>query len=523
MKKIFLIAINLIYINSNSQGFDFTDLNEKTVISFLSKDGYILRDAKKTPNGYSFYSSYQKNSSELITSLIEQEIIFLNGYPISFELNWKNIYYIQKDKSVVDDLDLNKITNDLFRKNLTSQFNEYKNKVINVLELSTNNEYKTKIENNNNINSFKAGEIKENDDFIYVKNTIDSKLDVKELPFLVGVQGDNSEKIRFFDVSTYNIEEMIKLFIKDLKYHINEYQFNNIEKVDPKKIKDLNTILDNINIKSTFEEMDNQTLAVSYGINNENNVIVKVNPLNWVESSNQKKWYIIYHELGHDILNFQHGEGDVMMFNFIDKKYTWSEFFNDRKKMFDVYFSKKLIKKNDIKVVSLNTTNKFKIIPTIKIGNQLWTKNNLNVNKYRNGDLIPEVKDPKEWYKLTTGAWCYYNNDPKNGAIYGKLYNWYAVNDPRGLAPEGFHIPTVTELNVLQTTKINKIFRGLPGGWRAPSGEFKCIGECIEWWSSIEYDFQAAWSRDIFDYFLENKPSNYISKTNGFNVRCIKD
>ena len=88
-------------------------------------------------------------------------------------------------------------------------------------------------------------------------------------------------------------------------------------------------------------------------------------------------------------------------------------------------------------------------IETVVIGTQDWTKKNLNVSKYRNGDIIPEVKDPREWAKLTTGAWCYYNNDPKNGAIYGKLYNWYAYNDPRGLAPEGFHIPSKTEWELL--------------------------------------------------------------------------
>jgi uncharacterized protein (TIGR02145 family) len=82
---------------------------------------------------------------------------------------------------------------------------------------------------------------------------------------------------------------------------------------------------------------------------------------------------------------------------------------------------------------------------TVKIGKQEWTIKNLNVSKYRNGDIIPEVKDPIEWASLTIGAWCYYNNDPKNGSIYGKLYNGFAVNDPRGLAPEGYHIPTEAE------------------------------------------------------------------------------
>jgi len=63
----------------------------------------------------------------------------------------------------------------------------------------------------------------------------------------------------------------------------------------------------------------------------------------------------------------------------------------------------------------------------VRIGNQIWMARNLNVSRYRNGDPIPQVTDPTQWTNLTTGAWCYLNNDPANGRIYGKLYNWYAV------------------------------------------------------------------------------------------------
>jgi len=89
------------------------------------------------------------------------------------------------------------------------------------------------------------------------------------------------------------------------------------------------------------------------------------------------------------------------------------------------------------------------IYRTVVIGSQLWMAENLNVSHYRNGDSIPEVTDPEQWAKLTTGAWCYYNNDPEMGVIYGKLYNWYAVNDPRGLAPNGWHIPNDNERNTM--------------------------------------------------------------------------
>jgi len=84
-----------------------------------------------------------------------------------------------------------------------------------------------------------------------------------------------------------------------------------------------------------------------------------------------------------------------------------------------------------------------------KIGNQIWTTKNLDVATYRNGDAIPQVQDYTAWANLTTGAWCYYANNTANGTTYGKLYNWYAVNDPRGLAPKGYHIPTDKEWTML--------------------------------------------------------------------------
>ena len=84
-------------------------------------------------------------------------------------------------------------------------------------------------------------------------------------------------------------------------------------------------------------------------------------------------------------------------------------------------------------------------IKSVKIGNQEWMSENLNVDHFRNGDIIPEVKSKEDWEEAGKNgqpAWCYYENDPKNGEKYGKFYNWYAVNDPRGLAPEGWHIPS---------------------------------------------------------------------------------
>ncbi len=81
-------------------------------------------------------------------------------------------------------------------------------------------------------------------------------------------------------------------------------------------------------------------------------------------------------------------------------------------------------------------------IPSVKIGENTWMVKNLDVSRFRNGDSIPEAKTKLEWaaYGMSKkAAWSHYNNDIGEGANYGKLYNWYAVNDPRGLAPEGWH------------------------------------------------------------------------------------
>jgi uncharacterized protein (TIGR02145 family) len=184
---------------------------------------------------------------------------------------------------------------------------------------------------------------------------------------------------------------------------------------------------------------------------------------------------------------------------------------------------------------------------SIQIGTQQWMKKNLDVVTYRNGDIIPQVTDPTVWANLTTGAWCYYNNDPANGAIYGKLYNWYAVNDARGLAPQGWHIPTDEEWSTLSTflggisvaggkmkttgttrwTTPNtgatneSGFSGLPGGY-CFDGDFYGVGDYGYWWSSSEDDANRAWSR-FLSYSNDNAYQYSGIKRSGFSVRCLGD
>jgi len=87
-------------------------------------------------------------------------------------------------------------------------------------------------------------------------------------------------------------------------------------------------------------------------------------------------------------------------------------------------------------------------VPTVAIGKQVWMTENLNVDTFRNGEAIPHVKTNEEWIKAGENkqpAWCYCDNDPANGAKYGKLYNWYAVANARGLCPAGWHVPSDDE------------------------------------------------------------------------------
>ena len=138
---------------------------------------------------------------------------------------------------------------------------------------------------------------------------------------------------------------------------------------------------------------------------------------------------------------------------------------------------------------------------------------NLDVITYRNGDAIPEVKDIEEWSKLTTGAYCYYDNDPNKGI----LYNWYAVNDSRGLSPLGWKIPNNKEIDLLDLKTTSKF-----NGFRASNGNFNNIGANGNWWSSSEYDNNNAWYRDLYNDG-GNLDRNNFYKQIGFSVRCIKE
>lgn len=192
-------------------------------------------------------------------------------------------------------------------------------------------------------------------------------------------------------------------------------------------------------------------------------------------------------------------------------------------------------------------------IPTIKIGNLIWMTNNLDVDTFRNGDTIPEAKTYyalDSFARLKQAAWSYYNNhkDPKSS--YGRLYNWYAVNDARGLAPKGFHVASKNEwLSLIDTlggkenaglklksnrewTKSNgpfpnnvqsNGFNALPGGYQwASGGGFSFKHETGFWWTSTAISSSQAVNFSLYHIsgYVDQSNMNF---ENAISVRCVKD
>ena len=206
---------------------------------------------------------------------------------------------------------------------------------------------------------------------------------------------------------------------------------------------------------------------------------------------------------------------------------------------------------------------------TVTIGSQIWTTKNLDVSTFRNGDTIPQVQTDKAWMNAGDNkqpAWCYYDNDPANGEKYGKLYNWYAINDSRGLAPVGYHIPSDAEWKKLQKFIDGKYeiisgsqmksksgwnefsneyitvpksgngtntsgFSGLPGGNRTHFGTFVGIGRLGYWWSTTEWvveeHVEEHGPTSCWGLYLHNGDdisNRYpFGKGDGVSVRCLKD
>jgi uncharacterized protein (TIGR02145 family) len=175
----------------------------------------------------------------------------------------------------------------------------------------------------------------------------------------------------------------------------------------------------------------------------------------------------------------------------------------------------------------------------IKIEEQIWTIDNLDITTYRNGDLIPKIEDVDEWKNLKTGAWCYFENNPDNN-IHGKLYNYHAIIDPRGLAPEGYRIPQHYDWLLLQKfgSRLKSKsdwqekdeldfyipFNAKPVGYRDSYGRFCYKNEAVGWWASPEKDVKN--QGNIAHWLYQNDPQlgwKPFIENDGFYVRCLKE
>jgi uncharacterized protein (TIGR02145 family) len=206
------------------------------------------------------------------------------------------------------------------------------------------------------------------------------------------------------------------------------------------------------------------------------------------------------------------------------------------------------MKKTSLILVLLIGFGGISFAQTATIGTQVWMTKNLDVSTFRNGDHIPEAKTPEQWEKETKKKkpiWCFYQNNPDYGFKYGKLYNWYAVNDPRGLAPEGYRVPSDQDWTTLSSylggeevagnamksiygwnengySTNSSGFLGLPGGHRTITGKFFDIGKGGNWWSSTEDGTGDVWVRTLY-YNIGFLVREGGLKEGGFSVRCVKD
>jgi uncharacterized protein (TIGR02145 family) len=196
------------------------------------------------------------------------------------------------------------------------------------------------------------------------------------------------------------------------------------------------------------------------------------------------------------------------------------------------------------------------VYPTVVIGSQNWMAANLKTTRFANGDLIPNVIENAAWAQLSTPAWCNHGNNASYDAIYGKLYNWYTVDDSRNICPDGWHVPNLDEWNELReflggqpvaggkmkitghtqdgsgslwtnpnTGATNESgFSALPAGYRwGPDGTFSNLTFFAGWWTSTAFDTENAYYRFTTHTSSSLSGNHTFGKRRGFSVRCVKD
>jgi hypothetical protein len=332
--KLFRSLITDIIAESKNYGYNLKRNNQGDYIFEDKMSNYIILEKKigsPYEEGFPNYSSgyifkkylFTGNLGEAVIWKIETEL-FLSQYSLVSTPQIKNCY-----EKIKNDIVKNNIKNNYTTSQTSNKLN-YKSGAGKFYDLIEENIIIKPIPINDSNEEYFSENIYSNGEYFESKNDngyyflIFSFKDkgmselLEKTNNLQDSTNKSFENIRFTignqdmrKINQYDLEAMVKIFLEDCK------KFN-------KKVPEINTL------KATFEPLEGSVIALSYGYGDDSTIVIKVDPEKWAKSSIEKKWYVLYHELGHDVLNLEHGQGGKMMFNFADKEYTWDDFFKDK-------------------------------------------------------------------------------------------------------------------------------------------------------------------------------------------------
>lgn len=360
--------------------------------------------------------------------------------------------------------------------------------------------------------------------FSYSKNVID--VNGKRGTLYIGLKLDMGRDTIVF--STYTNSEGVKYEGQDIStiYTLSEYIIIGIDNSLEKLIKD--GILPNTNSK----------------VENENNEFNNTNTKN----DNKLRDFFIEILKDTDQEDFKTKDTTDILLDALERNEIKieKEIEKEKKEKEKKLLNYRNLLKNceELKIVIDIDCN---VYQTIQIGDQIWMAENLRVSRYRNGDLITNIQDNKDWKETKSGAWCNYEDNLDKDVLNGKLYNWFAVNDQRGLAPEGWHIPSEDEwseltgyievnkigeiineqdtlVNCITNKKADSIIKFVAdscGIRQCSNGILDPIGVKGGWWCSTDFSWNCA--KNMFFYDIDFFMTYFTQKKNGLYVRCIKD
>lgn len=335
--KIYHTSITELIAESKNYGYSlYRNKNEEYIfIDGMSK--FIVLEKK-------IDSPYDEGFPDYSIGRIYKEVFFTGddlskGYVVKVETEIRLMQYSNVSISQIKNF-YKKIKNDFVKKHLNDNYKiievsnklNYKSILGNYYDLLEENLIRKPHINdseNNFINQriYSIGECNKYDsdnNYYYLTFSIKDKMMTEYLDDINDLAASSNkafENMRFIignqdmrKINQYDLEAMVKFFIEDCK------KFN-------VKVPEINTL------KATFEPLDGSLIALSYGYGDDSTIVIKADPEKWAKSSIEKRWYVLYHELGHDVLNLEHGQGGKMMFNFADKEYTWDDFFQDKEYM----------------------------------------------------------------------------------------------------------------------------------------------------------------------------------------------